>query len=71
MIDQLKKQTSTIFNLLALTPETQSHLDENFYEDERQLADEIAAPLPEELENQPQPEIDPDDFEELYTWFLA
>lgn len=71
MIEQLERHTSTIFDLFALTPESPARSDENFYEDEGQLAGDLAAPLPEEFENLPQPEIDPDDFEELYTWFLA
>jgi len=71
MIDQLEKHTGAIFDLLPLPRERPAHPDESFYEDEEQLADELAAALPEELENQPQPEIDPDEFDELYTWFLA
>jgi hypothetical protein len=71
MIDQLQKHTNATFDLFTLTLEEPVRPDENFYEDEQQLADDLATPLPEELENQPQPEIDPDAFDELYAWFLT
>lgn len=71
MIDQLKQHVSPIFGLSPLPPENPTRPDENFYEDERQLAEDLAAPLPEELENRPEFEIDPDEFDELYAWFLT
>lgn len=71
MIDQLQKHTNATFDLFALTLEEPVRPDENFYQDEGQLADNLAAPLPEDIENQPQPDIDPDEFDELYTWFLT
>jgi hypothetical protein len=71
MIDQLQRNVSTNFDLLPLIPETPAHPDENFYEDEEQLAADLAASLPDDLENQPQPDIDPEAFDELYAWFLT
>jgi hypothetical protein len=71
MIDQLEKHTSAIFDPSPLPPDNPTLPDENFYEDERQLAEDLAAPFPEKLENQPQPDIDPEAFDELYAWFLT
>jgi hypothetical protein len=68
MTTQTKIHSISIFDLFILAPQ---RLDENFYEDEEQLAAELAAPLPGWLADQPLPEIDPDEFERLYTWFLA
>ncbi|MGW8251803.1 MAG: hypothetical protein ACWGO1_14260 [Anaerolineales bacterium] len=54
-----------------MTPALGSHPDENFYHDEEQLAAELAAPLPESLTPQPLPEVDPDEFEKIYRWYLS
>ena len=44
---------------------------EVIYDDEQQLAAEFAAAFSKNHFTQPLPEIDPDDFEKLYTWFLS
>jgi len=41
------------------------------FDDEEQLAAEMARSLPEHMLDQPLPDIDPDDFEKLYHWFLS
>ena len=60
---------------------TQSHLDIFSlpvhqravfpYDDEEQLAVEMAQALSEHVQDQPLPDIDPDDFEKIYRWFLS
>lgn len=57
----------SIFNLVPVTP---VHLDENFYQDEAQLAAELAAPL-RKSQDQPLPDVEADEFETLYNWFLS
>jgi len=39
--------------------------------DEDELANEMTASFPNTVSNTPAPEIDPDDFERLYQWFLS
>jgi len=41
------------------------------YDDEDQLATEIACSLHESTLDQLVPDINPDDFEKLYQWFLS
>ena len=41
------------------------------YDDEATLAIEMAQALPVNTQDQARPEIDPDDFEELYQWFIS
>ena len=38
---------------------------------EEELASGLASPLPDELEGPAIPEVDPDDFETAYQWFLS
>jgi hypothetical protein len=64
----LQKQIISKFDFFTIIPDP---LDEDFYGLEGQLAAELAAPLPDELAQPTLPEIDPDDFERLYQWFLA
>ena len=42
-----------------------------FLDDEALLAAEMSDTLPCSVKTQPLPEIDPDDFESLYQWFLS
>jgi hypothetical protein len=39
--------------------------------DENELASEMTASFSNTVSNTPAPEIDPDDFERLYQWFLS
>jgi hypothetical protein len=71
MIDQIEKHTSAHSDRLPRPPRRPVHPDENFYEDEEQLAAALAAALPEGIGNQPRPVIDPAAFETLYAWFLS
>ena len=41
------------------------------FDDEDQLAAELACALHEHTPDQPLPDIEPDDFEKIYSWFLA
>ena len=60
-----------VANLFLITPTLEPRLDENFYQDEGQLAAELATPLPKGLLGQPLPEIDSYEFEKLYDWYLS
>jgi len=60
-----------VANLFLITPTLEPRLDESFYEDEGQLAAELATQLPDGLVTQPLPEVDLDEFEKLYIWFLS
>jgi hypothetical protein len=62
--------TLSILNLFLPVLATPLRPDENFY-DEGQLADELPTWLPEGLVCPPPPEVDPDEFEKLYQWFLS
>lgn len=65
---QIQKRFRSVTELCtpALAP-----ADENFYEDEAQLAAELAIPLPECLVQTAQPEVAADEFEKVYEWFLS
>ena len=39
--------------------------------DEQELAEELIAPLPISFPLPTPPDVDPDDFERIYRWFLA
>ena len=64
-----------IFDLFTLSPETSASIEwqagQEFYEDEEDLARELAAPEPAGVIGQWPPEIDPDEFEASYQWFIA
>ena len=64
----LRKPTYAYFDLFTVTP---APLDEDIYWLEEQLAVVLAQPLLKGLDQPPLPEVDPDDFEQLYGWFLA
>lgn len=64
----LRKQMISIFDLFTVRP---AQPDENFYGLEEYLAIELASQSAEVLKPAPPPEIDPDDFERLYGWFLS
>ena len=68
MITQTLEKFITTLDLLSLpvAPAEKYHID-----GETQLAAEMADALPASVELQTLPEIDPDDFEKLYGWFLA
>jgi hypothetical protein len=67
IIPSLSNLTS-IFDLFTL-PSTKP--DDAIQNDDEQLATEMAEPLLICSTSQPLPDIDPDDFEELYKWFLS
>ena len=54
-----------LFSLLTTQPE------QSLFDEEQQLAAELTAALQKKIEYQRLPDIDPDDFEDLYTWFLS
>lgn len=64
----LRKQMISIFDLFTVNPIPP---DENFYGLEEHLAIELASRSLRDLTSAPLPEIEPDDFELLYGWFLA
>jgi len=64
----LRKHMISIFELFTV-PQTPP--DENFYGIEEHLAIELASQSTEDLTPAELPEIDPDEFEQLYGWFLA
>jgi hypothetical protein len=68
MITQTLNHSIYILNLFSLPPICP---DEIIYDDEQQLAAELSTPIPQGILNQPLPEIDPDEFELLYGWFLS
>jgi hypothetical protein len=67
----LRMRFKFVTNLLSITPTLGLYRDAYFFEDEEQLAMELAAPLPDGLVPQHLPEVDPDEFEKLYIWFLS
>ena len=79
MKTQSINRTICIFDLFSLVPEistpprweTTPEPDRKFYDDEAELAEELYAPLPVGMIIQRPPEIDPDEFEARYQWFLA
>ena len=64
----LRKQMISIFELFTVGL---AQLDENFYGLEEYLATELTPRSAEELTPAPIPEIEPDEFERLYGWFLS
>lgn len=68
MIPKTSKNTLCSLNIFSL-PVTQRVVSP--YDDEEQLATEMAQALSEHMQDQPLPDIDPDDFEKLYRWFLS
>jgi hypothetical protein len=71
MINSPETRPISIFEIFHINLRLRPRPDENFSEDEKQLADALAAHLPDSLAPQPLPEIDPDEFEKLYGWFLS
>jgi len=64
----LRKPTGIIFDLFTLTP---APLGGDFYGLEEQLAVDLAESSTK-IPAQPQSlEVDPDEFEQLYGWFLS
>lgn len=68
MHTNLQNQSNPRLNPITITI---AILDEYIHGFEEQLAAEPACALPEGLAQSPLPEIDPDEFEHLYSWFLA
>jgi hypothetical protein len=66
--------TSSIFSLPVYisTPKTSLSAKEIGYEiDKDEMGSEVLAQLPASVKDQPAPQVDPDDFETLYKWFLS
>jgi hypothetical protein len=63
--------TSKAFINLSIADAAQSDPQQVFYQEEELLANELATTLPDNLPRQPLSEISPDEFEQLYTWFLS
>lgn len=66
---QMLTKTRSILDRIFVTPIIR--LDNNFYEDEEALADDLAEPTPGCLLSQPLPEIEAGEFENQYTWYLS
>ena len=79
MNTQTIQKKINLFDLFTLTSdatlpiewEIGQEADNNFYEDEDELARELAAPEPTGVSIRWPAEIDPDEFEASYQWFLA
>jgi hypothetical protein len=79
MNTQTIKNKINIFDLFTLAEPQPSSIeweigrdaDENFYADEDELARELTAPVPTGVIIRWPAEIDPDEFEASYCWFLA
>lgn len=77
MITQAYIKTTHIccfFSLPIYTPISTSGIspkDMGYEIDEDELAGEMLAPLPACFQDSPAPEIDPDEFEAAYNWFLS
>ena len=66
--------TCSIFSLPVYIPISTTSITakEIGYEiDEDDLAREMLAPLPTSLQDQPAPQVDPDEFDKIYKWFLS
>jgi hypothetical protein len=62
---------SVFFEVFPIASSTRSRFEDAFHEDQDPLAADLAAPLPCNLVCLPLPEVDPDEFEKLYLWFLS
>ncbi len=65
---------ATICNFLVASPEEPiyaSSRDYGFDFDEEEIARELLAPLPASLLSQAAPDVDVDEFESRYQWFLS
>ena len=79
MNTQTIQRNINIFDLFTLAADVPAPIewevgqgaDGNFYEDKEELARELAAPLPAGIIIQWPAEIDPDEFEASYQWFVA
>jgi len=79
MITQTTQTKINIFDLFTLASdaaipvewEVGQSPDSNFYEDEDELARELAAPAPAGVSIEWPAEIDPDEFDLSYQWFVA
>ncbi|HLE51735.1 MAG TPA: hypothetical protein VI755_06710 [Anaerolineales bacterium] len=56
---------------VSLCPIEISPQDFGYEINEDELASEMRVQLPDDLIWQPIPEVDPDDFETVYNWFLS
>jgi hypothetical protein len=68
MDTRLRKQMISIFDLFTANP---TPPDENFYGLEEHLATELASWSLKDQISAPFPEIEPDEFEQLYGWFMG
>lgn len=68
MITKSQISLSSIFSLFTVA---NTHQNYYYYENEDDLAAELSAPRPDGINFQSLPEIDADEFEHLYTWFLS
>lgn len=63
--------TLPVTNLPPKSPIYASSRDYGFDIDEEALARELIAPLPVSLENHPIPNVDANDFEQVFKYFLS
>jgi len=66
--------TCSIFTLPIYTPVSSTGVspkDMGYEIDEDDLASEMLAQLPDCFQDKPAPEVDPDEFEAAYKWFLS
>lgn len=59
------------FEVFPIAPSTRSRFEDAFHEDQDQLAAELAALLPGNLVCPPLLEVDLDEIEKPYLWFLS
>jgi len=79
MTTQTVTMTTPIFWMFTLAPgelplplqENDNEADCNFYENEEEVARELACPTPAILLDQPLLDVSPDEFESVFQWFLA
>ena len=73
--DQLANLSQFFFTLSPADPDSQpiraGSRDYGFDFDEEELAREPLAPLPTGLTNWGMPEINPEEFESLFLWFIS
>jgi hypothetical protein len=73
MTIQILTHPATICNFLVALPEPiqASSRDYGFDFDEEEIARELVTPLPASLSTQAIPEVDADDFEQIFQYFLS
>ena len=61
----------SIFNLFSIACASQPGLPLVFCQEEQRLDAELAALQSDNPQCQPLPDVSPDEFEQLFTWFIS